>query len=268
LNLNNNATKINDSEQLSQALGVPLFVTDLYMPVYKEVNTEHWKIKHLPFGHDHGYYSGNWTVQNMPVLLRNTDLINPTWQSWMSLSAHEIESQEFGCRYAYGETVVMGLGMGWVAINAALNPAVTRVTIVEYDPEVIILIEKTNVLNTLPEGTLEKLNIVNADALKWMPQFTVDFLYADIWLKLAEPQTLDEVRRMQDNVQAETIYYWGQELTIYEEAKKSNVWKNLNKNIIRQFIDEKISLPLLIPHDINYTALIEKVIQGRKKRRL
>ncbi|OQB96252.1 MAG: hypothetical protein BWX86_00876 [Verrucomicrobia bacterium ADurb.Bin122] len=39
----------------------------------------------------------------------------------MSLSVHEIESQELGCRHAFGTTVVMGLGMGWIALNAALR---------------------------------------------------------------------------------------------------------------------------------------------------
>ena len=32
-----------------------------------------------------------------------------------------------------GHVVVMGLGMGWAAANAALHPAVSQVTVVEFD---------------------------------------------------------------------------------------------------------------------------------------
>ncbi len=55
---------------------------------------------------------------------------------------------------------------------------------------------------------------VRADALEWKPDKPVDFLYADIWRCLEEPQTLDDVLRMQANVRTESINFWGQELAI------------------------------------------------------
>ncbi|WP_049818875.1 O-methyltransferase [Geotalea uraniireducens] len=115
----------------------------------------------------------------------------------MSLSPHEIESQELGCRYAHGHTVVMGLGMGWVAINMALSPAVSKVTVIERDPEVIELFGLSRALHGLAAEIAGKIRIIRADALEWQPDEAVDFLYADIWRCLEEPQTLDDVRCMQ-----------------------------------------------------------------------
>ncbi len=83
----------------------------------------------MQLGHDHGYTSGTWLVCNMPVLARQTGEDPPSWETWMAISPHEIESQELGCFNAYDHTVVMGLGLGWFAINAALRLDFARVTV-------------------------------------------------------------------------------------------------------------------------------------------
>jgi hypothetical protein len=187
----------------------------------------------------------------------------------MSLSPHEIESQEIGCRHVSGCTVIMGLGMGWIAINAALNPVVDQVIVIERDPEVIDLFKYSGAVDKLPQAILDKLEIIEADALEWRPSRPVDFLYADIWLRLAEPQTLDDVRRMQENVGADTIYFWGQELSIYSGASQwIGAGERLSDGLIRRCIEEVIVLPLFVPPHVDYAALIDRVAQNRRARNL
>lgn len=256
------------AERLAAALGVRLFTTDLYIPRYKEGRVGDWKITHSRFNLARGYRSGSWAVSNMSTLLRSTGGTTPSWETWMSLSPLEVESQELGCRYARGYTVVMGLGMGWVPVNIALSAGVDRVTVVERDPEVIDLIGKSGALDELPTHALNKLQIVEADALDWRPTEPVDFLYADIWRDLAEPQALDEVRCMHQNVRADAIYYWGQELTIYAEMRKlmdRHDEREINEKLLRRCVRECIALPLLIPGDIDYAQMIEEVITYRDK---
>ena len=248
---------VDSSEQLAQALGVPLFVSDLYMPTYRAGRIGHWLLTHSGFGLDRGYYSGQWGVVGMPALLRERQ---GKEEIWMSLSPHEIESQELACRYACGHTVVMGLGMGWVAINIALNPAVQRVTVIELDPEVIELFDHSQATSGLPEDIRNKLHIVLADALEWRPDVPVDFLYADIWRCLEEPQTLDDVRRMQANVGAETIYFWGQELAIHALADHAGLWPQQ----VQRCVAETIALPLLLPTDFDYPQMIGDVARLRR----
>ncbi len=260
---------MNENEQLAEALGLPLFSTDLYMPEYRDGEIGNWRITHSQFGMDHGYFSGTWAVNNMPVLLRNSNDDPTRWATWMSLSPHEIESQELGCRYACGDSVVMGLGMGWVAINMALNPKVSSVTVIEYDLEVIELFNHSGALAELSDSVKDKIQIIETDALQWKAELPVNFLYADIWLRLDEPDTIRQVCQMQQNVQADTVYFWGQEITIYSEAQRLvDEWETLNELLVRRGIDEVIQLPLLIPHDIEYTGLIESVIQNRRTRGL
>ncbi|MBI5381380.1 MAG: hypothetical protein HZA31_05725 [Opitutae bacterium] len=253
---------------LPGALGVEFFTTDLHMPQYRAGTAGTWCLRHSGFTLDRGYYSGLWAVQGMPALLRRRDPSAP-WETWMSLSAHEIESQEFGCRYAAGATVVMGLGMGWIAANLALRPAVTRVTVVERDPQVIELFHHSGATDGLPAAAREKIEIVSADALEWRPASPVDYLYADIWLNLAEPQTLDDVRRMQANVQARSLYFWGQELVIAALARRlAPEAKTLTPELLQRCLDEEIRLPLLIPTGLDYAALIDHIVANRRARGL
>ena len=175
---------------------------------------------------------------------------NDRWDTWMSLTPQEIESQELGCRNAFGHTVVMGLGMGWNAANIALNPRVSKVTIVELDGDVMELFALSGALESIPREARLKIETVNADALEWRPRkaVTVDFLSADIWLHLAENETLQQVRQMQANVQASEIYYWGQEIAIYQAAMTLlPAGLPLTPGAVGQAISGVIKLPLLVP---------------------
>jgi len=259
------------AQQLVTALGLAQFTCDLHMPLYKDGSIGKWKLTRTGFCLDRGYHSGLWGVSGMPVLMRDAGNDGRSWETWMSLSPHEIESQELGCRYAVGHTVVMGLGMGWVAVNIALNPAVRRVTVIERDPEVIELFAQSGALDGLPAEIAGKIRIIRADAMEWKPDETVDFLYADIWRCLEEPQTLDNVRRMQANVRADVIYFWGQELTIHTLAAKRPEACADNREwvqVVRSCVSDTINLPLLVPDDFDYPGMIAEVVRRRRERRL
>ncbi len=87
--------------------------------------------------------------------------------SWMSTTPSEIESQTIGLAAAHGHTVVLGLGMGWLAANAALKPEVERVTVIEQDADIIALIRTLGIFNQLPLDAAAKIEIIHDDALSW-----------------------------------------------------------------------------------------------------
>jgi hypothetical protein len=203
----------------------------------------------------------------MPVLMRRNPQNPGAWETWMSLSPHEIESQEPGCLYANGHTVIMGLGMGWIALSAALNPSVKKVTIIELDQDVIRLFNETRVLQQVPMETSVKISVVHADALDWRPSEPTDFLFADIWRTLLEPDTLSEVARMQRNVCAGTVYFWGQELWLNAAFKhRFGEQITLTKEGIEQCIEQDIKLPLVLPWDTGYLSRIEAAVVNRRDR--
>ncbi len=192
---------MNHNSDIAAALGKPTWLTDSFVPRYRIGEVGRWRIN--PGGqliNDWGYFSGPCLLEMLPSLSRKVKSSHgdddDVWEIWMSLTPHEIESQELGYRYAFGDTVIMGWGMGWIAANAALNNKVSKVTVVERDADVIQLFRESGAFESLAASARQKINIVNADALEWQPSpgRAADFLYADIWLHLAEPETLGQVR--------------------------------------------------------------------------
>jgi hypothetical protein len=177
--------------------------------------------------------------------------------AWMSIVPMEVESQEIGIAAARGHTVVLGLGMGWCAANVALNPAVGRVTIVERDPEVIALIDAIGLFSRLPAAARDKIEIVRGDALSWRPDAPVDSVQADIWARFVEPAKWDEVRRMQDNIGAGSIYFWGQELELWRLAcrARGRAPERLDPGELEAMVAEA-GLPLVLDPDPAYPARI------------
>lgn len=191
------------------------YTSDAWFPTYREGVCGDWEVSIVPMVATRGYWGDTYRIDGS-VILRGP------WQgdapAWMAMTPCELESQEIGIAAAYGHTVVLGMGMGWCAANVALNPAVTRVTVVERDAHVLQLIADLGVLEQLPEDTRAKIAIVEADALDWRPDTPVQSLQADFWAKFVEPQKWADVHAIEANIQAESLYFWGQEVELWRLA--------------------------------------------------
>ena len=262
-------------QDIASALGRELWTTDSFVPRYRSGVMGSWRIH--PGGNlvsDWGYWSGPCLMEMLPSLARKVHTPSEAgqegWETWMSLTPLEIESQELGYLNATGHVAIMGLGMGWIAANAALCAEVTRVTVVERDPEVVSLFHRSGAFDSIPEQGRRKIEIVLDDALTWRPEpeAAVDFLYADIWLQLMEPGALGQVRQMQDNVQSRTLYFWGQELAIYAAIQR-DAGDNaaISEDAIQSAVADIIRLPLLVPDERDYATMIDQVVRNRIERR-
>ncbi|SFU46815.1 hypothetical protein SAMN02799631_00780 [Methylobacterium sp. 174MFSha1.1] len=190
---------------------VSRFETDLFIPRYDPIRKGAWEIRHADLVFCPGYWSGVRLVSGMAALLRDG-------QSWMSMTPRELESQEIGIRLARGAVAIVGLGMGWAAAATAMREAVTAVTVVEQDEDVLAIHRELDIFAQLPAAARAKIRVVQGDAFRWRPDGPVDLLMPDIWLPFVSDGRVEEVRRMQDNVRAGAVYFWGQELEIARHA--------------------------------------------------
>lgn len=191
------------------------FETRLWLPRLSARRLGRWSLGIVPATAARGYWGRLYATGAAPMLIGPFEADGA---AWMSLVPMEIESQEIGIAAARGHTAVLGLGMGWCAANVALNPAVERVTVVERDPEILALVEALGVFAQLPAPARAKIELVRGDALRWRPDGAVDSLQADVWARFVEPRKWDEIRRMQDNIGAAGLYFWGQELELWRLA--------------------------------------------------
>ena len=237
---------------------LPVYETDLFRPQYVPFEGKRWKLTLADMVLCRGYWSPAQLVVGMAALLRRE---GDGFRSWMSMTPMEIESQELGVRHAVGHVVVMGLGMGWAAANAALRPEVTRVTVVEFDPEVIEAVAACRVVEQLPPEAAAKLTILQGDAYTITPDTPADTLMADIWLPFFGADRDAEVRRMHANTGGSRVYFWGQELTIAHRARAAG--SPLTSETVASIV-AGMGLPLIGPGDCeDYPELVARAAEGR-----
>lgn len=241
---------IQDGASLSSAemvFGVSRYRTPLFDPVYRPLASGKWRLRFAEMLLARGYWSPPQMVSGMAALMRGAE-------TWMSLTPMEVESQEIGVRLAFGHVAIFGLGMGWSAGASATIPQVTAVTVVERDPDVLALHRELDLFAQLPEDQRVKIRTVQGDAYAWRPPEPVDVLMPDIWLPLVSDGRVDEVRRMQANVEARAVYFWGQEMEIARHAVAAG--RALDAEGIAATIAD-FGLPLLGPELPDYPEKLE-----------
>lgn len=208
------------------------------IPAYRAGSVGKWRCRPTP-KMDHlttGYFLAH-KVQAPGWMFTRSGTI------WMSLTKMEIESQMHHIAAAHGHTVIAGLGMGFVLFNILAKPEVTKVTLLEIDPEVVALMDRVTDWRKWPG--VEKLTIVMGDATEWETGQAVDFLYADIWEHLGWSQAVPTTRAIQYNTGAKLVGWWGQEFDFIDWGRVHHIRpSDLTRTHYRMFARD-VMMPMI-----------------------
>jgi len=217
----------------------------LCVPIYRPASLGRWSLKKVRQVSQFGYFQ-DWQGQGDINALYHAE------QTWMSNARDEVDSQTPHVAAARGHTVLMGAGMGIALYNLLSKTDVTRVTLVERDPLVIELLRQATDFERWPG--IGKLRIEIADALAYLPDLPVDHLYADIWATPGERQSIPDMQRIQANISARQVGWWGQELLFLDwlagagpTLENYRGWAN------------ELGLPLLEQNNPAYPVAVEQV---------
>lgn len=217
----------------------------LRVPNYRPATLGNWSLKKVKQVAQFGYFQ-DWQGQG------DIDALFYDEQTWMSNALDEVDSQTPHIAAALGHTVLMGAGMGIALYNLLSKPEVTRITLIERNPLVIELLRQSTDFETWPG--IGKLHIEITDALTYIPDLPVDHLYADIWATPGEPQSIPDMQRMQANIRAKQVCWWGQELLFLD-------WLNGETPTLdnyRAWANE-LDLPLIEQANPAYAVAVEQV---------
>ena len=136
-----------------------------------------------------------------PVLTENG-------REWMTATPNEINTIRPMAEAAHGRVLTLGLGLGYFAFHALLNPRVERVTAVERSADAIRLFRE-RILPAFPRP--ERLTILQADAFAAAPVLyrsgQYDFVFADLWHDAADGLPMYE-RLKKMEVPGPEYRYW------------------------------------------------------------
>ena len=217
----------------------------LRIPVFRPASLGMWSLKKEKMVAQFGYFQ-DWEERG------DIDALKYGEQTWMSSARDDVDSQTPHVATAFGHTVLMGAGMGIALFNLLPKPDVTRVTLIERDPLVIELLRRSTDFDAWPGSG--KLRIEITDALAYLPDMPVDHLYADIWATPGEPQSIPDMQRIQANVRASQVGWWGQELLFLD-------WLAGEDPTVEHYSDwaGKLDLPLLEQNSPAYIVAVEQV---------
>lgn len=116
-----------------------------------------------------GYFSREF---NYLALLKNNEI-------WMSVNPNEINTMKPYINESYGNVLVFGLGMGYIAYMMSLKDEVSTITIVEKDINIINIFKKY----LFPQfSQKQKIKIVHDDAFRYFENnYKFDYIFADLW---------------------------------------------------------------------------------------
>lgn len=183
----------------------------LQIPAYREVTLGGWALKKFEQVPQTGYFQ-DWQGEGELFALLEGE------KSWMSTSWDEVDSQSVHVAAGHGHVVLMGAGMGVALFNLLALPQVRQVTLVELEPMVLDILEQSTQMSAWIGS--KKLRVVLKDALDFSADQPVDHLYADIWATLGEEQTVAEMQAIQQQVNASSVGWWGQEIHFLEWLKQ------------------------------------------------
>jgi hypothetical protein len=122
---------------------------------------------------------GTYTVLHTRPMKKDGYPDTTNWQVMMSDTPYELIAGRPLKVLAHGHVLILGLGLGATTIPVLAKDAVTSVTVIEKNKDVIDIVKPC--LNDVPGGS--KLDVQWADAFKWKPAKGVKFntIWMDIW---------------------------------------------------------------------------------------
>lgn len=129
---------------------------------------------------------------------------------WMSVTPNEIRTMEAPLCAARGRVLTYGLGMGYFAYMASRKAAVSSITVVEQNADVVALFQQY----ILPQFEhADKVRVVQGDAFAFAARRTpgdgFDFVFADLWHDVGDGLAMyKRLKRLEDRNPDSDYAYW------------------------------------------------------------
>lgn len=144
---------------------------------------------------------------------------------WMSCDPSEINTMKKPISEAFGNVLVLGLGLGYYPYFISQKKEVKKITIIEKEKDCIELFQN-ELVNVFEHS--KKLNVICDDALKYLSSIEeneYDVIFADLWHNAEDGIELYEKIKMYENKHTQTKFlYW-----LKNSLKSKEKWNEMMK---------------------------------------
>ncbi|MCQ2793578.1 MAG: methyltransferase [Bacilli bacterium] len=264
--------QINENSNIADTrlLDINDYINDEFVKAVGQVNaeTKEWMLTKLHYNSYEGFVYDELEIDNefykekTPLGFFKDDFsylaVIQNDSIWMSVIPHEINTMKEPIKHAYGNVLVLGLGLGYYAFHVSNKEDVTKVTVVEKDEKVIKLF-KENILPKFPNK--KKIEIIHDDAYHFLETMNeYDYIFSDIWHNVGDGLELYLKIKPYELVYKYTRFdYWIEKsllamlrrelLTIFEEIHFGG-YTDENYKIAYNKTDETINALYFLTKDI------------------
>lgn len=197
----NNKVILNSKMNLVTKLDPINFFSDKYYQTIGQIKASDadWKFSTYSYTSFEGFVSNEIVVdpdyfaEHTPISYFDKEFpffaVTQKDEIWMSIIPHEINTMKQPIENAFGNVLVLGLGLGYYVFNVVSKKNVNSVTIIENDKKIINLFNKY-LLPKFPNK--EKISIICADAINFIKDSPkkFDYVFADIWHNVGDGEML------------------------------------------------------------------------------
>lgn len=174
---------------------------------------------------------------------------------WMSIVPSEINTMQYHIDKMYGDVLVLGCGLGYIAYMLSLKDNVSKITIIEKDYNVMKIFKD----NILPQfKNKDKIKIILNDAINYLAKnnYKYNFIYADLWYNGIDGINL-YLKIKPFEMKYESIFYYWIEDEIIQQIR-INICENFLKDKLTH--NQKIYLKNISKIDDFYKLIEDKEI--------
>ena len=165
-----------------------LFLKNKYLQniKFEELKDDKIEVKNVKFYKNQLFFTDEYIIDGIDEVANigyfDEDVYFPVLyednEPWMSIVPSEINTMNTDINKMYGNVLILGCGLGYIAYMLSQKENIKKITVVEKNEKIIDIFNK----NILPQINKE-IEIINMDAFDFLDlsKNDYDFIYCDIW---------------------------------------------------------------------------------------
>lgn len=189
-------------------------------PYYKNIFIKNkisnkWNLKHTSYKAYEGFVYDDMYLKDEKVLFNigffkekfDFPAIYEKDRLWMSISPNEINTMKESINNAYGNVLVLGMGLGYYPYMISLKENVKSIRVVDVSKDALDIFEEC----IYPQFSRKIVKLINMDAFEYLENIDsdIDYVFCDLWHDASDGKDLYlKLKKFEEKYKNIKFDYW------------------------------------------------------------